>query len=98
MCLCRCLLLCSSDDKEEEAITPSLTTTPTDVNAKASGEDVNITVKATSTWTTVIDDKVDCVKVKSSDIQAGKLVLTIVANTTLESRSTNVIVKLITLI
>lgn len=85
---------CSSDDKEEEAITPSLSTTPTDVNAKASGEEVNITVKATSTWTTVIDDKVDWVKVKSSDIQAGKLVLTIVANTTLESRSTNVIVKL----
>ena len=64
------------------------------MNAKASGEDVNIAVKATSTWTTVIDDKVDWVKVKSSDIQAGKLVLTIVANTTLDSRSTSVIVKL----
>lgn len=85
---------CSSDNKEEEVITLSLSTTPTDVNAKVSGEEVNVAVKATSTWTTTIDDKVDWVKIKSSDIQAGKLVLTVTANTTLNPRFTNVIVKL----
>lgn len=85
---------CSSDDGGEEAVTPSLSITPTDVNARAGGEEINVTVKATSAWTTVIDSDVDWVKVKSSDVQTGKLVITIIANTTIEKRSTNVVIKL----